>query len=115
MEQHDDRPGVAIGVLGADPEVALGRAVGGVEIEACRLTGPVVSFPLPLPRAVAGPPPVIVACPPDVPLPPEGPAEEEDAIEDAGEAGEAFEFVAESSFPWQAVGERPPRGAGRQR
>ncbi|MFJ3124672.1 hypothetical protein ACIPJO_17315 [Streptomyces sp. NPDC086993] len=53
-----------------------------------------------------------MAFPPDVPLPPEGPAEEEDAIEDAGEA---FEFVAESSFPWQAVGERPPRGAGRQR
>ncbi|MEE1747698.1 hypothetical protein ACFYNF_12415 [Streptomyces sp. NPDC006641] len=74
-----------------------------------------MSLPLPLPRAVAGPPPVIVAFPPDVPLPPEGPAEEEDAIEHAGEAGESFEFVAESSFPWQAVGERPPRGSGRQR
>ncbi|MFK4210598.1 hypothetical protein [Streptomyces sp. NPDC030920] len=56
-----------------------------------------------------------MAFPPDVPLPPEGPAEEEDAIEHAGEAGESFEFVAESSFPWQAVGERPPRGSGRQR
>ncbi|GAA2455735.1 hypothetical protein GCM10010433_67510 [Streptomyces pulveraceus] len=88
--------------------------MGGVEVEVRRFAGPVVSFPLPLPRAV-GPPPVIVAFPPDVPLPPEGPAEEEDVIEDAGEAGESFESVAESSFPRQAVGERPTRGSGRQR
>ncbi|MBB4789517.1 hypothetical protein BJY54_000129 [Streptomyces nodosus] len=105
-EQHDDRAGVAAGVLEADYEVALGHAVGGAEVEVRRLAGPVMIFPLPLPCAVAGPPPVTVAFSSDAPLPPEAPAEE-DALEDTGEAAESFEFAAESSFPWQAVSERP--------